>query len=119
MANKRELKKAIHNTCGELALEIVMARDAFPVVKTDDVRDVVLGAARLQVTALSHVNVSFDRTPSQFANRAEYNKARHAFFKAAYAKLDSDFNEGVGEIVKKMNSALPDEARQKIKEALG
>ena len=30
MANKRELKKFIRNTCGALAAEIVLARAAFP-----------------------------------------------------------------------------------------
>ncbi len=118
MANKRDLKKAIRNTCGAIALDMVQAREAFPAISIDAVRDVVLEAARLQITTLGHVGVSFDRTPKQFENGADYNKARRTFYKEAYRKLNADFIAGIEAIVKQMNEALPEEARKAIKEAI-
>ncbi len=118
MANKRELKKFIRNTCGALALDMVLARESFPVIDRKAVHDVVLDVARLQTRSLARVSVEFDRTPAQFESKAAYNKARHAFYNDAYAKLLADFNKSVKEIVAKMNAALPDEVRKAIKEAI-
>lgn len=118
MANKRELKKSIRNTCGALALEMIQACETFPEIGADAVRDVVLDSARLQIRTIGHVGVGFDRTPSQFETLADYNKARRSFYKQAYGKLRSDFSTGVDEIVKKMNASVPQAARDAIKEAL-
>lgn len=118
MANKRELKKFIRNTCGALALDMVLARESFPAIDRKAVHDVVLEAARLQTRTLSRVSVEFDRTPAQFESKAAYNKARQAFYKEAYANLLADFEKAVKEIVGQMNAALPDEVRKAIKEAI-
>ena len=119
MANKRQLKQYVRNTCGALALDMILARESFPQIDRKAVHEVVLDAARLQTRTLSMIGVSFDRTPSQFADVAAYHKARRAFYTEAYRKLIGEFNARVAEIVKKMNAALPAEVRASIKEAIG
>ena len=119
MANKRELKKFIRNTCGAVALDMVLARESFPQIDSKAVREVVLDAARLQTQTLRKVSVVFDRTPAQFDDLAAYHKARHAFYAEAYAKLLDEFDKELEEIVKKMNAALPEDVRKAIKEAIG
>ena len=118
MATKREIKKFIRNTCGALAAEILLARAAFPSIERKAVHEVLIDAAALQNASLTKVSVSFDKRPSDFATKAEYNKARHTYFAEAYNRLLDEFDAGVCAIVKKMNAALPEEVRSTFKEAV-
>lgn len=117
MATKRELKKFIRNTCGAIAAEILFARAAFPAIERKAVHEVLFDAASLQGSALRKVSVSFDKCPSDFDTKAEYNKARNEYFRKAYKRLLEEFNAGVVELVKKMNAALPDNVRMTLKDA--
>lgn len=118
MANKRDLKKFIRNTCGALALDMILARESFPQIDRKAVHDVVVDAARLQGKTLRRVNFSYDLAPESFEDYTTYKKARAAYYRKAYATLLNDFNEEIGAIVKQMNAALPDEVRKSIKEAI-
>lgn len=118
MANKRDLKKFIRNTCGALALDMILARESFPQIDRKAVHDIVLDAARLQGKTIRRVYFSYDRTPDAFEDYKAYRKARRAYYHQAYATLLTDFNAEVQELVNKMNAALPAEVRQAIKEAI-
>lgn len=119
MANKRNLKKYVRYTCGALASEILLARAAFPTIQRKDVHAILSDIALLQSATITKASVSFDKKCSDFENRGQYNKARSEYYKLAYAKLFEQFNEGIENIVKKMNSALPAEVRAIIKDAAG
>lgn len=118
MANKRELKKFIRTSCGAAAVDMILAREAFPEIKRNDVYSIVAEAVSLQQNMLSRVGINFDRVPRDFENKAQYNKERNKYYRQAYGKLLDDFGKGLDELVKKMNEALPQEVRNKIKEAL-
>ena len=115
MANKRQLKKRISYVCGELAGEIITAYHILNGLDTAAVNKVVCDIAALQTHARRNVNVAFDKAPRDFANRCDYNKARRAYYKAAYSSLRKEFGEKVLAIVKEMNAAIPESERQKIK----
>lgn len=117
MATKRQLKKAVRNTCGALAAEIIFARAAFPSIDRKNVHDIIVEIAGLQSDTLTKASIAFDKAPRDYENKAEYNKARRTYFNTAYTNLLDCFDKAVVEIVKKMNAALPDEVRQTIKEA--
>lgn len=116
MANKRQLKKFIRNFCGAAASEILIARAAFPSVERRKVYDIVKEIAALQAASLNRVNLTFDKTPSAFESPRAYTAARRAYFRAAYGKLLQEFDARMEDIVKKMNEALPEDARKEIKE---
>lgn len=118
MANKRELKKFVRNTCGSLALDMELVGQLFPEINPQDVRQVVIEAAKLQTATIRRANISFDRCPADFETRAQYNKARNAYFRKAYTALLDGFDRDIAEIVKRMNQALPDEVRQVLKKAV-
>lgn len=118
MANKRDLKKFIRNTCGALAAEIVLARAAFPEIPRREVHDIVSDIARMQCTSLAKVGISFDKTPGDFATVAEYHKAKRAYFSTAFGKLLGDFNDEVSGMVQRMNKALPEQVRQTIRDVV-
>lgn len=117
MATKRQLKKFVRNTCGALAAEIIMARAAFPQIARKDVHDIIVEIASLQADTIGKVSIAFDKTPRDFENHSLYRKERRTYFNTAYTKLLDAFDAKVGEIVKKMNAALPQEVKDEIKKA--
>ena len=113
MANKRQLKKRVRYTCGDLAAELLMASHMLKGFDRQEVAEIIGEIAHLQEGTLRHATFSFDKSHASFENGAEYNKARTAYYRAAYKKLADEFNEKVGAIVKKMNAAMP----QAVKDA--
>lgn len=111
MANKRELKKLIRYMCGDIATECLIAADYVKGVDPKEMRRIVGEIAALQENAIQHISFSFDKVPSDFANLHEYNKARSAYFKKAYASFRDKFNARIQEVVKEMNAALPQEVK--------
>ncbi|MDE6207520.1 MAG: hypothetical protein K2M55_06895 [Muribaculaceae bacterium] len=117
MANKRELKKFIRNTCGALALDMIQAGELFPVIESQDVQKVVLEAAKLQTATLRRIEIAFDRRRADFENAKEYAKARHEYYNKAYAALLDNFDKEVAAILTLMNQSLPEEVREVFKKA--
>lgn len=111
MANKRNLKKQISYICGDVATECLIAAEYVKGINVDEMRNIVCKLAVLQENALKSVTFAFDKTPAEFASRADYNKARSAYFKTAYKALRDKFNTRILEIVKEMNAALPQEVK--------
>lgn len=107
MANKRNLKKQIRFICGDIAGECIMAKYFIPGVDKAKLDEIILQVADLQTTALARANASFDKTPADFANRAEYRKAHRAYYAKAFKSLSDGFTAQVEAIVKEMNKALP------------
>lgn len=107
MSNKRLLKKEIRNICGALAGECIIAKWAVEGINPEAMNEIVYKVAELQETSLRRISVAFDRTPSSFADKKEYEKAKNAYFKSAFKALKNDFNKSIDEIIKEMNAALP------------
>ncbi|MBR1882696.1 MAG: hypothetical protein IJ808_06735 [Muribaculaceae bacterium] len=85
MANKRQLKKAIQNSCGEMASECIMAQQLL--ATTDEARaqwdGIVIDIAILQATALKRVGNKFNKLQEQELT---------AFFRAESEKIASKMN---------------------------
>lgn len=116
-SNKRLLKKEIRMICGSLAGECVIAKITVSGINPEKINEIIYEIAALQQNALQRTNFDFPQTEKSFANAQEYHKARHDYFKAAYGKLKSEFNNHVESIVKKMNEALPAEQKEANKKA--
>ena len=115
MANKRELKKEIRYVCGDLAAECLLTKNFVKGVDANEMRDIVVKIADLQVSALESVSFSFDRLPHDFESGHDYRKARREYFKTAYKSLRDKFYNKVNAIVKEMNAALPQEVKDNNK----
>ncbi len=119
MANKRTLKKSIRYTCGDIAGECIFSKYTFEHVDRDAMDCAVVKTAELQSDILSKVSVTFDKTLKSFeGNAKEYKKAHRDYFKKCYAQLWEDFTNGIEEVVKDMNAALPKEQKEANKKAL-
>lgn len=112
MANKRQLKKAIKNVCGDIADVCIINRVCVPGVSAEEMNRLICEAAKLQCDTVERVSFAFDKTPGSFASGREYNAARAKYFRHAYAKLRDGLREGVMDIVSAMNAALPQEQKE-------
>ncbi len=107
MANKRNLKKQIRYICGDIAGESLLAKALIPSIDKDAMTDVIIKTAELQTTALCRTNISFDKTPKDFENKAQYRAARSKYYRQAFGKLSETFNNQILAVVKEMNAAMP------------
>lgn len=117
MANKRDIKKQIHYVCGELALNCIFARDFIEGGDSEKLNQIIVDIASLQSHALDNLNFSFDKTPKDFDNRSEYNKAAAKYYHKAYKSFANEFNKKLKDIVKQMNEQLSPEQRELNKKA--
>ncbi len=115
MANLRELKKQIRYICSDIASECLIAGEYLDGADKKALKEIVVKLAQLQHNALANLSFKFDKVPSDFPNKHEYNKAKEAYDKKAFAAFREKFNSRVQEIVKEMNAAVPQAARQAAK----
>lgn len=119
MANKRNLKKYIKYTCGDIAGECIFAKIYFAGVDDNKMDEIIVKAAGLQTTTIDKVSVSFDKTPKTFGgNLADYRKAKKQYFKECYKALKQEFVKDIENIVCEMNAALSQEQKEANKAAL-
>ena len=111
MANKRQLKKAICRTCGDVAGECIFAAETFG--REEDLENwdkIILEVALLQAEAVSRVSEPFKQQPKEFANGKEYKKARRVHSKAVAKDISDLMTESLKEIAAKMNALMPQKA---------
>lgn len=119
MASKRDLKKFIKCTCGDIAGECIFAKVYFDGIDCDKMDDIIVKAACLQTTTIDKVSVSFDKTLKSFdGNAFEYRKAKKAYYKECYKSLHKELAEAVNGIVDEMNATLSAEQKAVNKAAL-
>lgn len=119
MANKRDLKKQIKLTCGDIVGECVFAKLYFDGVDQDKMDEIIVRTACLQTSAIDKVTVWYDKTLKSFDNNVKkYRKARNNYFKSCYNAIKTELSEAVSEIVTEMNSALSQEQKDANKAAL-
>lgn len=116
--NKRILKKEIRTICGALAGECVIAKITVPGICSKTLDEIIYKLADTQESALALINFDFPQAAKSFASKKEYADARHAYYKAGFAKLKADFNSRIDAIVKEMNAALPAAQKEANKEAV-
>ena len=107
MANKRQIKKAIRNACGDMAGECIFAQDFFGEGKEEQWDQIIVNVALLQESALERVDVKFDRAPGSFASGSEYRKARRAFNRQAMKALKEYMHSETEKSVASMNELMP------------
>lgn len=119
MANKRDLKKYIKYTCGDIAGECLFGIDFFENADAEKLENVIVKAACLQTETIDKVSVSFDKTLKSFnGNAKEYKKARRAYYKECYKALQQELSDSVNALVAEMNSTLSQEQKDANKAAL-
>lgn len=99
-----------------MASDILCACYVSDKVDREAVNTLINEIAMLQDEAVSKASFAFDKVKKDFANDAEYNKARHIYNAKAFAALRKEFADKANEIIKKMNEAVPADVRKAISE---
>ncbi len=107
MSSKRSLKKNVRYVCGDLAAECILAKAYVEGVDEKVMSNIVIKIAQLQEATLRKISFCFDKVSKDFESKSKFNKQKSEYMKAAYRSLKSDFNKKVLDIVKEMNTALP------------
>ncbi len=117
MANKRELKKSIRNMAESLAGETVFIANYYDNIDLEKADDVIGEILDLLTEKTRNISVSFDKTCNESfeGNKKEYRKARRVYYRQCYNELEKEFDEGVKEILKKMNALLSKEQKEENK----
>ena len=103
MANKRQLKKAICRTCGDLAGVCLTHQADGTEENLEKWDDLVVEAAMLQVKALSRANVRFGEKVKSFPNPRAYRKARRKFYKTQMKELFEFMNTNTEDLINRIN----------------
>lgn len=103
MQSKRDLKKQIRYICGDLVGECLLIGEVCPEEKLEDLNKLIVEIAVLQETTISHTNFSFDKSAKDFPSAHEYQKAKSAYYRQAYATLHKQFNATLSDCVHRMN----------------
>jgi seryl-tRNA synthetase len=103
MKSKRDLKKQVRYVCCDIVSELLLVGELVPEEKQDEVAQLVVETAVLQEQTIKHATFGFDKSIRDFANGAEYRKARRSYYRQAYAALHKEFNESLAKIVDSLN----------------
>ena len=115
MANKRDFKKYVESVGAAICDEMMIAFynvEGIDQEKTQESIAKVLGAVG---KATSNSNVFFDKGQKAFDNPKEYNRAKEAFFKQLFKKINEDFAREINEALKEFNAAIPAEVKAQMK----
>ena len=103
MKSKRDLKKQVRYACCDIVSELLLLGEVVPEEKQDQVAQLVVETAVLQEQTIKHISFGFDKTKREFANEADFRKARGAYNRQAFGALRKEFNEQLGKIVSSLN----------------
>lgn len=105
--NKRQYKKAIDALGTGMCVEIFnigVSTKGADSAKINEAINIVWSA----MDATKHgANLFFPRKEREFDDRAAYNRARNEFYRAAFARLNSEFETQIDEALKLVNAAAP------------
>ena len=111
MANKRDFKKYVESVGAAICDEMMIAFynvEGIDQEKTQESIAKVLGAVG---KATSNSNVFFDKGQKAFDNPKEYNRAKEAFFKQLFKKINEDFAREINEALKELARLQSEEGR--------
>lgn len=103
MNSKRDLKRQIRYICGDLVGECMLLGEIVADDKQDEVAQLIIDLAVLQENTISHASFAFDKSRRDFQSAADYNKARAAYHRAAFATLHREFNTAIADCLHRMN----------------
>ncbi|MCH5232460.1 MAG: hypothetical protein J1E78_02395 [Muribaculaceae bacterium] len=118
MANKRIFKKYVESVGDSACASMVDVYETVENIDKAKVADAVEKVLCAVAAAKSNADVTFDKGVKAFANLKEYSKAKQAFFKNLFKKVNEDFYNDLDEALKLFNSAVPQEVKDENKEAV-
>lgn len=118
MANKREFKKGVDAIGTSVCDEMMAAYYNIEGVDRKAVSDALEKVLVAIGNAKDNANVFFDKGPKAFEDRKAYAKAKAAFFKSLFVKINKDFANELDAALKQFNAAIPASIKAENKAAV-
>lgn len=115
--NKRDFKKYVESVGDSACAQMVDIFESYPNIDREKVANAVEKVISAVAAAKSNADVTFDKGVKAFANVVEYSKAKKAFFRQLFKKINEDFVNDLDEAVKEFNAAVPEEVKAENKAA--
>ena len=115
--NKRDFKKYVESVGDSACAQMVDVYENIDNVDKVKVADVVEKVISAVAAAKSNADVTFDKGVKAFDNIVEYSKAKKAFYKQLFTKINEDFYKELDAAVKEFNAAVPEEVKAENKQA--
>lgn len=113
MANKRDFKKYVDAIGGSIYTEFSTVLYENPKgLDKETLMQAIHTLLKAVGEARNNSNVFFDKGAKAFENRGAYEKAKRAFFKNLFDKINTEFSAGVEEAVKLFNKSVPEEVKK-------
>ena len=116
--NKRDFKKYVENVgdsaCASM-VDIYETVENVDKVKVANAVEKVIGAV---AAAKTNADITFDKGVKAFNNIVEYSKAKKAFYRQLFKRINDEFLSSLDEAVKEFNEAVPEEVKKENKAAL-
>lgn len=117
MANKREFKKSVDAIGSAIYDEMMAAYYNIEGVNKDAIENAIGKVLAATVKAKDNANVFFDKGVKAFESPEAYGKAKAAFFKGLFEKINAELGEELNAALKEFNEALPASAKEANKQA--
>ncbi len=103
MANKRQAKKAICRSCGEIAGVCLTLQAQNPEANFEKWDELVIDTALLQVSALKQVSPRFGKKVKDYPTARDYRRARREFHLQHQQQLADYMRTNMAALAKRIN----------------
>lgn len=105
--NKREYKKAISSLGTGMCVEIFNIGATTKGADANKFQEAISMIWNATEQTKAKANIFFNKGRRDFETAQDYNRAKHAFFKALFNRLNAEFEAQLDEALKLVNSATP------------
>lgn len=95
ITSKRDLKKHIRRIEEEVSMVVIPAAYYSNLMDEKQAEEALTQLAKLTIEATNRLNISFDKKAAAFPSMDAYKKAKREYFKTAYNKALTDYENGV------------------------
>lgn len=116
--NKRDFKKYVESLGDSACASMAEVYDSTDKIDKSKVADAVEKVIAAVAAAKSNADITFDKGVKAFdGNLKEYSKAKKAFFRQLFNKINDDFYKELDDAVKLFNEAIPEDLKAENKAA--
>lgn len=108
MAKKRNLKKFIQNLSENVVVNVLPHAVHAGMITEERAQEMIEEISVAQAQTLSRLSVAFDKRMREFANKADFHKAKTAYYKEVCEKAYKEFLDKIQTLLDEVNKARKD-----------
>lgn len=108
MAKKRNLKKFVQNLAENVVVNVLPHAVHAGIITEQRAHELIHEISVAQAQTLSRLSVSFDKRMREFGTKADFHKAKYAYFKQVCSQAYTEFVGKIQNILSEVNKAKKD-----------